>query len=97
MSSRYLIQSVQFDEDSVITVTYMDKNEALRIRGAVFQSQAVSVAPDAGPMYAELAQVRRDVEEFLQGITELYRDTVAFVPEDEDDEDDLEEDRGLGF
>lgn len=93
--SRFMIHSVTFDDDGVISVTYMDKEDALRKGGSVFRSQTVSVTPESGPLYETLDDVRDDVTSLLYDVTSLYSSTPAFIPEDQDEED--EEERGMGW
>lgn len=93
--SRFLIQSVIFDDDGVITVTYLDKDNGLRRKGALFGSGALSVTPDAGSLYGQLRDIRREVEDTLVDLIQVYRDEPPFVPEEQDEEDDHE--LGMGF
>lgn len=93
--SRFLIQSVMFDnDDGTITVTYLDKDNALRSEGAIMVSACVSVSPDAGPLYSDLADVRSDVESFLDDVVALYRNEPAFIPGDTDEDED---EKGMGY
>ncbi len=93
--SKYIIQAVQFDEGEGITISYLDKTEALRRRGAVLRSYTVSVAPDAGELYRDGQAILEALYELLGDVDEAYKDEPAWTPEDEPEEDD--EDKGMGW
>lgn len=92
---RYIIQAIQFEEDGSYTVAYLDKQDALRRRGAILKGLSVTLSPDGGEPYRDLHQLLQGVYEVLDDVTEVYRDEAPFVPEEEEDEDDHE--LGMGF
>ncbi len=94
MASRFLINAVQFDEDGVVSIVYMDREDALRDDGNIFRAHTLSITPESA-LAADLRDLLTAVEDILADATQIYRDTPAFVPEDEPDED--EEDRGMGY
>jgi hypothetical protein len=94
--ARYLISSVSFDDDGVISVTYMDKQEALRKDGAVFRSQTVSVGPEASALYGLLSDIKNDLLDFLVDVEALYKTSPPFIPNEDDTPDDDDE-PGMGF
>lgn len=93
--SRYIINAVQFDEDGSYSITYLDKEDALRRRGAVMKSLCVTLSPDSGELYRDLHETLKGVYEVVQDVTEAYRDEAAYVPEEEEPEED--EDKGMGW
>ncbi len=93
--SKYILNGIQFDEDGAVTLTYLDKTEALRRRGAVLRTHAVTVAPDAGELYRDARSILEAAYELLKDIDEAYKDEPAWTPEDEPEEDDDE--KGMGW
>ncbi len=94
MASRYVIHAVQFDEDGVVSIVYLDREDALRDSGNMFRTQTLSITPES-VLAPDLADVQASLVELLAEATQVYRDTPAFVPEDEEDEEDDE--KGMGF
>lgn len=94
--SRYLLNTVTFDDDGTVTIQYLDKQDALRCDGGLFTSKCVSVTPTATALHQSLIDARDEILDILGDIETAYRDTPAFVPgEDDSEEDDLE--LGMGF
>lgn len=94
--ARYLLNSVTFDdEDGTVTLTYLDKEEALRCEGGLFTSKCVSVTPAATDLHQTLIDARDEILDIISDIEGVYRDTPAFVPGEDAEEDDLE--LGMGF
>jgi hypothetical protein len=94
--SDFVVNSIQFDEDGVATITYLQRSEALRDAGNLFRTQTLSISPESS-LAPDVADLLASVVDLLLEATQVYRDMPAWLPtEDETDEDDLE-DRGMGF
>lgn len=95
MSERFEVQAVQWDDDGVVTIVYMDREDALRDRGNLWRSQTLSIAPE-GSLAPDMDDVLASVRAVLDEATEVFRQLPAFLPtEVEDDEDDDE--KGMGW
>jgi hypothetical protein len=93
--SRYIIRAVEWDEDGVVTIGYLDKDDALRYEGAVWRSQNVSLSPEGTRFYQDTKDIYEAVTDLLRDLTQLYRDEPPFIPGDEGEED--SDDMGMGY
>jgi hypothetical protein len=95
VTERYLVNSVQFDEDGVVSITYMDREDALRESGNLFRTQTLSVAPGSA-LWADLDDILVLVKDFLVDADQLYRNQPPWLPSEVEDEEE-DEDRGMGY
>lgn len=93
--NRFLIQSINWDEDGVVSVCFLDKAESLRLDGNMWKATTLSVGPEAGTWHETLMEVHEEILELLADAHVLYRDTAPFIPGETDDDEN--EDRGMGF
>ncbi len=92
--SRFLIQSVTWDEDDVCTISYLDKSDALRKDGHIWRSCNVSLSPEAGGLYQDAQDIHEAVLELLGDLVQVFRDEAPYVPGDEPDEEDEDDSMG---
>lgn len=94
--SDYVLNTITFDEDGVISFTYLNKSDALRRDGTLFRSHTVSVAPSNAALYNDALDIQQAAYGLLEDAEAVFRDEAAWLPtETEDDED--EDDLGLGY
>lgn len=96
MHSDYEVNSINFDDDGVVSITYLNKSEALRREGTLFRSHTVSVAPSGSALYSDAREILNAAKELLATLEEVYRDEAAWLPEETADDED-EDDLGMGF
>jgi hypothetical protein len=93
--SRYVVNALQFDEDDALSITYIDKEEALRDQGRVFRAHCLTITPESG-LYDDAKDIRTAILELIADAEGVYRSEAPYVPTDDPD-DEEDDDRGMGY
>lgn len=93
--SDYVLNSITFDDDGVISFTYLNKADALRREGTLFRSHTVSVAPSSSALYTDAKDIQEAAYGLLEDAEAVFRGEAAWLPTEDEPED--EDDLGMGF
>lgn len=90
--SRFEVSGIQFVPGGAV-IMYLDK-EDIREGGNLFMSHTVEIGEECS-LWDEVHEIQESLIDTVKSALSIFRDEPVFVPEDEDEDD--EEDRGMGW